>query len=137
MLTIDQPLSATAVEIQWLWPDSFSNNKYVIMIGEGGLHVEMTGRVVEWFWMAKCNHNCWNSVAESFVKASYLARQDMPTRLQLQRCILCSGMPSFLIWSLNLIMLSAPNSGKHRWRLNNRSLNTGLDFQLYVLRLVR
>ena len=34
----------------------------------------MAGRVVEWFWVAKSNHNCWNSVAESFVKASYLAR---------------------------------------------------------------
>ena len=45
------------------------------MIGEwGGLHAEMAGGVVEWFWVAKCNHNCWNSVAESFVKTSYLAR---------------------------------------------------------------
>ena len=40
----------------------------------GGLHIEMAGRMVEWFWVAKCNHNCWNSVAETFVKASYLAR---------------------------------------------------------------
>ena len=53
-----------------MWPDSFSNNKYVIMIGGvgvevcvcvggggvgggGGLHVEMAGRVVEWFWVAR------------------------------------------------------------------------------------
>ena len=41
---------------------------------DGGLHVEMAGRMVERFWVAKCNHNCWNSVAESFVKASYLVR---------------------------------------------------------------
>ena len=41
--------------------------------GGGGLHVEMAGRVAEWFWVTKCNYNCWNSVAESFVKASYLA----------------------------------------------------------------
>jgi len=34
----------------------------------------MAGRMVEWFWVAKCNHNCWNSAAESFVKASYLVR---------------------------------------------------------------
>ena len=46
------------------------------VLGAGGdLHVEMTRRVVEWFWVAKCNHNCWNSLAESFVKASYLARK--------------------------------------------------------------
>ena len=31
VLTMDQPLPAIAKEIQWLWSDSFSNNKYVIM----------------------------------------------------------------------------------------------------------
>ena len=41
--------------------------------GGGGLHVEMAGRVVEWFWVAKCNHNCWNGVEKSFVKACYVA----------------------------------------------------------------
>ena len=72
VLTMHQPFSAIAKEIQWLWPDSFSNNKYVIMVGwrGGGLHVEMAGRVVERFCVTKCNHNCWNSLAESFVKAS-------------------------------------------------------------------
>ena len=34
-LTIDQPLSAIATEIQWLWPDSFDKNKDEIMIGVG------------------------------------------------------------------------------------------------------
>ena len=32
VLTMGQLLSAKAKEIQWLWPDSFGNNKYVIMI---------------------------------------------------------------------------------------------------------
>ena len=45
-----------------------------VCVWGGGLHVEMAGRMVEWFWVAKCNHNCWNTVAESFVKACYLAR---------------------------------------------------------------
>ena len=36
VLTMDQPLSAIAKEIQRLWPDSFSNNKYVIMKGGWG-----------------------------------------------------------------------------------------------------
>ena len=36
VLTMDQPLPAIAKEIQWLWPDSFSDNKYVIMIGGRG-----------------------------------------------------------------------------------------------------
>ena len=45
------------------------------MGGGGGVFMfEMAGRVVEWFWVAKCSHNCWNSVAESFEKASYVAR---------------------------------------------------------------
>ena len=72
VLMMDQLLSAIAKEIQWLWSDSFSNNKYVIMTGGWGwgLHVEMAWRVVEWCWVARCNHNCWNSVAEFFVKVS-------------------------------------------------------------------
>ena len=36
VLTMDLSLPAIAKEIQWLWPDSFSNNKYVIMIGGRG-----------------------------------------------------------------------------------------------------
>ena len=71
---------------------------------------EMAGRVVEWFWVAKCNHNCWNSVAESFVKASYLAR----TRHAHQVTSEAFREPSFVMCSLSLIMLSAPNSDKHR-----------------------
>ena len=60
VLTMGQPLSAIAKEIQWLWLASFSNNKDVTMMGGGGggiLHVEMAGIVVEWFRVAKYNHN--------------------------------------------------------------------------------
>ena len=78
VLTMDQPLSAIAKEIQRLWPDSFCNNKYVIMMGGGGGGGGSScwdGRESGWIVLnAKCNHNCWNSVAESFVKASYLGR---------------------------------------------------------------
>ena len=57
MLTIDQPLSATAIEIQWLWPGSFSNNKYVIMIGEG-----VGGRVFMLRWPGeRLNGSGWPS----------------------------------------------------------------------------
>ena len=48
-------------------------------------------------------------------------------------CIFCSRLPSFLTCSLSLIMPSAPNSDKHRWRL----WALVLDFQLCVLQLVR
>ena len=107
---------AIAKEIQWLWPDSFSNNKYVIM-------TEMAGRVVGWFWVAKCNHNCWNSVTESFVKASYLPR----TRHANQVTAEAFRVRSFLMCSLSLIMLSAPNSGKHRME----------TFVLFLLKVLR
>ena len=52
----------------------------------------------------------------------------MPTRLQLKRCIFYSRVPSCLMWSLSLIVLSALDSNRHRVRLNNRSLNIGLLF---------
>ena len=113
--TMDQPVSAIAKEIQWLWPDSFSNNKYVIMIwggGGGGLHVEMAWRVVEWFWVARCNNNWWNNIAECFVKACYLARTRHAHQVTGEA--LHTLHPSFLTCALRLIMLSAPNSDKHR-----------------------
>ena len=62
----------------------------------------------------------------SFVKASYLLR----TRHghQVTAAALHILQPSFFVWSLSLIMLSARNSDKHRWRLNYHSLNAGLLF---------
>ena len=63
MLTMAQPLSATAREIQWLWPDSFCN-KFVILTWEGaegwgGLHVEMTGTVV---LNSQVQSHIWNCI---------------------------------------------------------------------------
>ena len=84
------------------------------MIGGGGLHVEMAGRVVKWFWVAKCNYNCWNSVAESFVKASYLAKIRHAHQVTAAALHILQQSAFFLMWSLSLIMLSAGNSDKHR-----------------------
>ena len=64
----------------------------------------------------------------------------MPTRLQLQRCIFCSRVPSFLMCSLSLIMLSARNSDKHKMEIEQPQFKYWafvLDFHLCVLRLVR
>ena len=36
VLTMDQPHSVIEKEIQWLWPDLFGKNKYVIIMGVGG-----------------------------------------------------------------------------------------------------
>ncbi len=39
VLAADQPLYALAKQIQWSWPSTLGEDKYVIMFG--GLHVEM------------------------------------------------------------------------------------------------
>ena len=48
VLTMDQPLPAIAKEIQWLCPDSFSNNNIVITIGWGRVGVFMLRWPGEW-----------------------------------------------------------------------------------------
>ena len=39
VFTLDQPLFATAKIIQWNWPESYGEDKFVILLG--GLHIEM------------------------------------------------------------------------------------------------
>ena len=39
VVTFDQPLYALAKQIQWKWPENYSEDKFVIMFG--GLHIEM------------------------------------------------------------------------------------------------
>ena len=111
VLTMDQPLTAIAKEIQWLWPDSFSNNKYVIMIGGRGKGGE--GVMLRWpgEWL---NGSGWPSaittagtVLQNLLwKHLILWGQDMPTRLQLQRCLFCSRVnwtgkrTSILCWKM-------------------------------------
>ena len=40
VITADQPIYATAKQIQWHWPERYGENKFLIMFG--GLHIEMT-----------------------------------------------------------------------------------------------
>ena len=114
-----------------------TTNNYVIMIGGGGSGVGLGSGVFMLRWPREwLNGSGWPSAITTagtvlqnhLWKHLILWGQDMPTRLHLQRCIFCSRVPSFLMWSLNMIMLSSRNSDTHRWRLNNRSLNTGLLF---------
>ena len=37
--TFDQPLFALTKFVQWKWPDTYGEQKYVVMLG--GLHTEM------------------------------------------------------------------------------------------------
>ena len=39
VLTVDQPLFGIAKIIQWNWPESYGEDKFVILLG--GLHIEM------------------------------------------------------------------------------------------------
>ena len=39
VITMDQPLFCIAKQIQWAWPDSFGEHKFVVIMG--GLHIEM------------------------------------------------------------------------------------------------
>lgn len=39
VITMDQPLYSIAKQIQWTWPDTFAEDKFVVMMG--GLHIEM------------------------------------------------------------------------------------------------
>ena len=93
VLTMGHPFSAIAKEIQWQWPDSFSNNKYVIMI-------EMARRVVQWF-LVPSTITTAGTVLQNILWKHLISRgRDTPTRLQLKRCIFCSRVPSFLMCSL-------------------------------------
>ena len=40
VIAADQPIYATAKQIQWHWPDNYGEDNFVIMLG--GLHIEMT-----------------------------------------------------------------------------------------------
>ena len=39
VIAADQPLFAIAKQIQWSWPDTYGEEKFIIMIG--GLHIEL------------------------------------------------------------------------------------------------
>ena len=80
VIMLDQPLYAIAKQIQWNWPVSHGEDKFVIMLG--GLHIEMAAFKVLGNWL---DGSGWASViadagvastgvADSFIKASHLTR---------------------------------------------------------------
>ena len=51
VMAVDQPLFASAKQIQWQWPESYGEDKFVVMFG--GLHIEMAalkvlGDLLKW-----------------------------------------------------------------------------------------
>ena len=80
ILTFDQPLYALAKQIQWQWPISYGENRFVIMMG--GLHIEMASLRMLGHWL---DGSGWvhclvqsgfttSGVAESFIHASHVKR---------------------------------------------------------------
>ena len=74
----------TVAVAQLIWQEQVCDNDWgVFMLKCGGLRI--SGRVVEWFWMAKCNHYCWNCITWCL-----LWGQDMPTRCWLCVVFVCA-----------------------------------------------
>ena len=80
VMAVDQPLFALAKMVQWKWPDTHGEDKYVVMFG--GLHLEMAlwstlGDLLEgsgWTSALVEAEIASSGVAESFLKTSHLTR---------------------------------------------------------------
>ena len=80
VITLDQSLFAIAKQIQWNWPSTHGEDQFLVMLG--GLHIEMAALKVLGNWL---DGSGWTTVigdagvastgvADSFIKASHLAR---------------------------------------------------------------
>ena len=80
VIAADQPLYATAKQIQWQWPDRYGEDKFVIMFG--GLHIEMAafksiGTLLQdsgWTGVLVESGIVSSGTAESFLLASSVTR---------------------------------------------------------------
>ena len=80
VIALDQPLYALAKTIQWNWPNTFGEDKFVIMFG--GLHIEMAafkllGNLLQgsgWTSALVQAGIASSGTAESFLKASHVTR---------------------------------------------------------------
>ena len=92
VVTVDQPLFAVAKPIQWQWPETFGEDKYIVILG--GVHIEMAafktiGNLLkESGWIAVLTEAgiASSGTAESFLSASNVTK----TRLahQVMACTL-------------------------------------------------
>ena len=80
VIAFDQPLFALAKTIQWNWPNTYGEEKFVIMMG--GLHTEMAAWKTLGDWLENCGctpllvdaNFCTSGKADSFLKASHVSR---------------------------------------------------------------
>ena len=80
VIAFDQPLFALAKTIQWNWPNTYGEEKFVIMMG--GLDIEMAAWKTFGDWLENCGWTpllvdanfCTSGKADSFLKASHVSR---------------------------------------------------------------
>ena len=80
MIACDQPLYAIAKKIQWQWPETHGEKKYVVVLG--GLHIEIAawralGDFLEgsgWTSVITQANVASSGTADSFLKASHVSR---------------------------------------------------------------
>lgn len=80
VVAFDQPLFTIAKTVQWKWPDTHGEAKFVVMLG--GLHIEMAlwntlGDLLDgtgWTTALAEADVASSGVADSFLKASHLTR---------------------------------------------------------------
>ena len=80
VIAVDQPLYSLAKNIQWQYPATHGEDKFVIMFG--GLHIEMAFLKVIGDWLRDSgwtealtdSHLASSGVADSFLKASHVTR---------------------------------------------------------------
>ena len=80
VVAFDQPLFALAKKVQWIWPQTHGEDKFVIMFG--GLHIELTAlkALGKWLdssgWVAALVHAeiASSGIANSFLKSSHITR---------------------------------------------------------------
>ncbi len=86
VIAMDQPLFAIAKTIQWNFPATHGEDKFMIIFG--GLHIEMAlfRTVGDWLQGSGWTEAIQTAgiatpgVADSLIKVSHLKKQDMPTR---------------------------------------------------------
>ena len=80
IITCDQPLYALAKQIQWSWPSSHGEDRYVVMFG--GLHIEMVALKMLWDLLEDSGWTgalvqagiTTSGMADSFLKATHVTR---------------------------------------------------------------
>ena len=135
VLTCDQPLFTLAKQIQWKWPDTYGEDKLLVMFG--WLHIEMTALETMGDWLQRSG---WTQAlvqaeittagtADSFLRAAHVTRTRREhTKSQRLPCTYSNGVPKASIAPPIQQMMStleASKTGAVRENRIIRSFSTG------------